>query len=243
MVITPTGAVGTVDVTVTTAGGISATSSADQFTYYVPAPTVTALSSTTGPTAGGTTVTITGTNLTGATAVTFGDVAAAIQSDTATKIVVVSPAGVAGTADVTVTTAGGTSATSSADQFTYYIPAPAVTVLSPTTGSTAGGTTVTITGTNRTAPGGGIRHALATIQSDTATQIVVMSPAGVAGTAESDGNHGWWHFRHLASRSVYLLRSGPHAYGHQSDKRGHRRRHDGHHHRHVSGRPHGGDVR
>ena len=63
---------GTVDVTVATDAGTSAASAADQFTYLVPALTVTAVDPTTGPTLGGTTVTITGTNLDGATAVMFG---------------------------------------------------------------------------------------------------------------------------------------------------------------------------
>ncbi|MGA2926247.1 MAG: hypothetical protein ABSG43_09680 [Solirubrobacteraceae bacterium] len=59
---------------------------------------------------------MTGTNLTGATAVRFGTTAA-------TNVTVLSPTGghgdpppASGTVDVTVTTAGGTSATSSADQ-------------------------------------------------------------------------------------------------------------------------------
>ncbi len=84
-----------------------------------PAPAVTAVGPTVGSTAGGSTVTITGTNLTGATAVDFGGTAATITSDTATQITATSPAGVAGTVDVTVTTPAGTSAKSSADQFTY----------------------------------------------------------------------------------------------------------------------------
>ena len=67
----------TVDVTVTTPGGTSATSPADQFTYTAAvAPTVTGLSPTSGPEAGGTLVTITGTGFTGATAVDFGTTAA-----------------------------------------------------------------------------------------------------------------------------------------------------------------------
>ena len=106
--------------TVTTAGGTSATGTADKFTYTAAAPTVTSLSPTTGSTAGGTTVTITGTNLANATAVTFGEVAVTtFQSDTATQIVLTAPAGAAGAVDVTVATASGTSATSSADRFTY----------------------------------------------------------------------------------------------------------------------------
>ena len=133
MATSPAGSAGTVDVTVITAGGSSAVSSADQFTYVAAAtaPTVTAMNPTSGSTAGGTTVTITGTNLAGATAVKFGGVAAAIQSDTSTQIVVTSPAGTAGTVDVMVTTANGTSAASSADRFTYAAP---VTATSATVG-------------------------------------------------------------------------------------------------------------
>ena len=64
---------GTVDVTVTTPGGTSAANPpGDQFTYNAAAPTVTAVSPNNGPEAGGTSVTITGTNLSGATAVHFG---------------------------------------------------------------------------------------------------------------------------------------------------------------------------
>ena len=65
---------------------------------------------TSGPTAGGTSVTINGANLSGATAVDFGTGnGATITSDTATQIIATSPSGT-GTVDVTVTTAGGTSA-------------------------------------------------------------------------------------------------------------------------------------
>ncbi len=139
---------GVVDVTVTTPGGTSATSSADQFTYVV-APAVTSLSPTSGPTNGGTLVTITGTNLTGATAVGFGTTSATnITVVSSTTITADSPAGT-GIVDFTVTTPGGRSATSSADQFTY-VAAPAVSDLSPTSGPLAGGTLVTITGTNFT---------------------------------------------------------------------------------------------
>ena len=115
--VSPAGT-GTVDVTVTTPGGKSATSSADQFTYIV-APAVTGVSPTSGPGAGGTLVTITGSGLTGATVVDFGTTAATnVTVVSNTEITADSPAGT-GTVDVTVTTLGGTSATSPADQFTY----------------------------------------------------------------------------------------------------------------------------
>lgn len=85
-----------------------------------PAPTVTSISPTSGPATGGTTVTITGTEFTGATAVKFGTASTSdftVHSDT--QITATSPAG-SGTVDVMVTTAGGTSATGVSDQFTYF---------------------------------------------------------------------------------------------------------------------------
>jgi autotransporter passenger strand-loop-strand repeat protein len=87
----------------------------------VAAPTVTKLDPSSGPATGGTTVTITGTNFTGATGVSFGGKAAqSFKVVSATKITASAPAGTAGqSADVTVTTAGGTSATSAADKFTF----------------------------------------------------------------------------------------------------------------------------
>ena len=129
-----------------TPGGKSATSTADHFTYIV-APVVTGVNPTAGPPAGGTMVTITGTGLSGATVVDFGTVAATnVTVINGTTITADSPAGT-GVVDVTVTTPGGTSATSAADQFTYTL-APVVTGVSPTAGPPAGGTFVTITGSN-----------------------------------------------------------------------------------------------
>ena len=99
------------------------------------------MSPTSGPAAGGTLVTITGTGFTGATAVDFGTTAAtSVTVVNDTTITADSPAGT-GTVDVTVTTPAGTSATSAADQFTYTaVAAPTVTGLSPTSGPAAGGT-------------------------------------------------------------------------------------------------------
>ncbi|HEY1989790.1 MAG TPA: fibronectin type III domain-containing protein [Acidimicrobiales bacterium] len=83
------------------------------------APSVTSINPATGPAAGGTSVTITGTNLTGATSVRFGATSAtSFTVGSATSVTAVAPAG-SGTVDVTVTTPVGTSATSAADQFTY----------------------------------------------------------------------------------------------------------------------------
>src|SRR5208283_3163082 len=171
------------DITVVTAGGTSASTSADHFTYES-APAVTGVSPASGPVLGGATVTITGTDLANATAVEFGNTAATITSDTATQIVATSPAGAAGTVDIIVVTAGGTSASTSADHFTY-VSALAVTGVSPASGPVLGGTTVTITGTGlASATAVEFGNTAATITNDTATQIVATSPAGAAGTVD-----------------------------------------------------------
>jgi hypothetical protein len=86
-------------------------------------PAVRCVSPNVGVEAGGTSVAITGINLTGATAVKFGSTnAASFTVNSATSITAVSPAGT-GAVDVTVTTPQGTSAAgSAADRFTYHHP-------------------------------------------------------------------------------------------------------------------------
>ena len=87
---------------------------------YVSMPTISGLSVSSGPVAGGTTVIITGTNLSGVGSVDFGPTAATSFTVTsATQITAVSPAGVAGAVNVRVTSWGGTSDVSLADEFTY----------------------------------------------------------------------------------------------------------------------------
>ena len=134
---------GTVDITVTTAGGTSATTASDQFTY-LPAPTVTSLSQVTGPQAGGGAVTIEGTGFTGATGVAFGTVTASYTVVSDTELTATIPPG-AGTVEVSVTTPGGVSADSGSSQYAY-LPVPAVASVSPSSGATSGGNSVTITG-------------------------------------------------------------------------------------------------
>ncbi len=146
----PAGKLGAVDVTATTAGGTTAKSTADKFTYTTPpAPTVTGVSPASGPSTGGTAVTITGTGLTGASAVNFGATNPAIffTVNSPTTITATAPSATVTTVDVTITTPGGTSTSSAADKFTYTVPpAPTVTGLSPASGPN--GTFVTITGTS-----------------------------------------------------------------------------------------------
>ena len=181
----PAGSAGTVNVTVTTPSGTSATGAANQFTYVTPVPTVTGLSPATDSTAGGASVAITGTNFTGATAVLFGSTpATSFTVNNATSITATAPAGSAGTVNVTVTTPAGTSATGAANQFTYTTPAPTVTGLSPASSTTAGGVSVAITGTNftgATAVAFGSTPATS-FTVNNATSITATAPAGSAGS-------------------------------------------------------------
>ena len=141
--VAPAGAVGTVDVTVTTAAGTSPTGPADRFTY-ASAPTVSKLSVKGGSALGATTVTITGANLNAASAVSFGaNPAASFHVNSPTSITAVSPPAIAGTVDVRVTTAVGESASSKRDRFAYT---PKIEGITPAGGSVEGGTIVTIDG-------------------------------------------------------------------------------------------------
>src|SRR5262249_7400647 len=126
-------------VIVVTPAGHSDPSPTAEFTV---GPAVQFIDPKSGPTAGGTTVTIRGLNLDGTTAVNFGttQVTTGIVGDArGTTVTVPSPPLAFGTYDVTVTTADGTSLTSKADQFTA---GPTVTGVS----SSSDGTHVTITG-------------------------------------------------------------------------------------------------
>jgi hypothetical protein len=110
------------------------------------APTVSKVSPPHGHAKAGTKVTITGTNLAGATAVRFGTTPGTkLTVVSASKLTVVTPKEKAGRVDVRITTPGGTSAVTKADRFTY-VGRPAVGGVSPGQGSHHGGERVTITG-------------------------------------------------------------------------------------------------
>jgi len=108
----------------------------------------------TGPSSGGTKVTITGANFTPDCMVDFGTIPVPQPSVTyvsSTELTAVSPAFV-GTVDIRVTNNFGTSAATPADQFTAPPPtsAPAVTAVTPASGPAEAGYTVTLTGTGFT---------------------------------------------------------------------------------------------
>jgi hypothetical protein len=112
---------GAVDITVTTPGGTSAISPADRYSYIAP-PVVTSIGPSKGSADGGTTVSITGTRLEGASRVEFGSTEATIIEDTQSSIKATAPAHPAGAVHITVTTTGGTSGKFSTDEYTYMGP-------------------------------------------------------------------------------------------------------------------------
>ena len=187
---TPAGTAGsTVDVVVSNTNGTATLSSS--YTYH-PVPTLTSVSPTSGTSLGGTSITLTGT---GFSANSPGTNSVTVDGNAATSVVVVSdtsitcdtPAGTAGaTVDVVVSNANGSATLSSS--YSYH-PAPAVTSVSPTSGTSLGGTSITITGSgfSNNSPGTNT----VTVDGNAATSVVVVSdtsitcdtPAGTAGAS------------------------------------------------------------
>ncbi|WP_433573544.1 IPT/TIG domain-containing protein [Streptomyces sp. CA-251247] len=147
-------------------------------------PTISTINPSQGPTTGGTTVTLTGTGMTGSTAVRFGTTnATSFTVVSATQISAVSPPRAAGAAAVIVVHPTGNS---NSVTFTYVVAqVPVVTGVAPSNGPASGGTSVTLTGTGftgaTTVTFAGVPATSFTVNS--ATQITAVTPAGSAGAA------------------------------------------------------------
>ncbi len=141
---------GPVNVTVTNPDSQTATLS-NGFTYQLPAPTVTKLTPISGPVTGATIVTITGANFVSGATVAFGQKSATnvtfVSKTTLTATAPASTNDAAGTVNVTVTNPDSETGTLS-NGYTYQLPPPTITKISPTVASANGGTVITITGTN-----------------------------------------------------------------------------------------------
>jgi hypothetical protein len=179
---TPPHTQGSVNVVVTNPDGQSATL-ASGFTFVALAPTVTSVSPTTGPTTGGTHITLTGTNFLSGATVTFGGAAAASAVvASATQITVNTPPHAQGNVNIVVTNPDGQSGTL-ASGFAFTGPAPILTSVSPTSGPTTGGTAVTLTGQNF-APGATVSFggaAATSVVAVSGTQITAHTPPHAQG--------------------------------------------------------------
>ncbi|WP_148112804.1 IPT/TIG domain-containing protein, partial [Actinoplanes sp. ATCC 53533] len=175
----PAGAAGARDVVVNATLG--STTLTGGYTYAAD-PAITSVSPTSGPAAGGNTVTINGTALAGATAVTIGGVACTIVTNTASVITCTAGTGTAGAEDVIVTTPGGDD--TETDGYTY-VTAPDISSLTVTSGPIAGGGTTIINGINLS----GVTELTiggnpCTLGTNTSTQVTCTIPAGTAGARD-----------------------------------------------------------
>ncbi len=150
-----------------------------------PPPSVSSVNPSTGPVAGGTSVTVNGSGFANNATVSFGGTAATnVQVTSGTAISCKTPAHGAGQVAVAVTNPDAQSGVL-ANGFTYQNPTPAITSLDPAGGSTAGGTVVTIHGTNfvsgATVTFGGTPATGVTFGAS--TSLTATAPAHAAGNA------------------------------------------------------------
>ncbi len=189
---TPPGTAGDVDVVVVNGDGQIAIAEG-AFTYVTgDVPTITSVNPLAGTEAGGTQLTISGTNFGEGDSLNVavgGQAATGVTVDSATQITVTTPPGTAGSVvDVVVTNGDGLVITA-AGAFTYVALDSVVTVagVSPSAGPEAGGTQLTISGANfvageylKVTVGGEVATGVTV---DSATQITATTPSGTAGAA------------------------------------------------------------
>ncbi|HEX3104506.1 MAG TPA: IPT/TIG domain-containing protein [Terriglobales bacterium] len=148
--VTPPHVAGPANVTVrNTAGDQGSLPNAFLYTSTPPStlPQLNVIVPNSGTPAGGDSVTISGSNLTGST-VTIGGTPATIVSRSSVSITATTPAGVAGSpVDVVVSTPKGSATLKSAFTYADPPPQPSVSAISPSSGSMNGGTPIVISGT------------------------------------------------------------------------------------------------
>jgi IPT/TIG domain/PKD domain len=184
----PAAGVYPVALTVFAANGTSLGAARTLVVGNAPRPTVTRVTPAKGPASGGTTVTITGTNFTAASAVLFGSTPATSFTVKSSKaILAITPAAAATTVDVKVTTPAGTSTASLADHFRFA--PPTITELTPSHGPTTGPTSVTVSGTGFALAAGATAFKLGTIpvtsvNCGSTTSCTIVVPAHKAGSLD-----------------------------------------------------------
>ncbi|HEV8471102.1 MAG TPA: IPT/TIG domain-containing protein, partial [Candidatus Limnocylindria bacterium] len=153
------------------------------FTYVAPGPTVSSVTPNSGPATGGTSVSVAGTGFQPGATVSFGGSALTVSTVTATSITGTTSAHAAALVNVVVTNPDSQSGTC-AGCFTYIgpPPPPTVTSVTPNSGSTSGGTAVTIGGTGfqagTTASFGGSALTVSTVSSTAITGTTTAHAAG-----------------------------------------------------------------
>lgn len=172
-----------------------------------PSLTVTSVTPSNGLIAGGTPITIQGTNFASGATVNVGSTAATgVAFVNSSTITANTPAGAVGTVSVTVTNPDGRTGTM-ANAFTYTSTAPTVAGVSPNNGLVAGGTSVTLTGVNyalgATVTVGGLAATSVTVVNS--TTITATTPAHAAGAADITVMNTDGQFGTLVAGFVYQL--------------------------------------
>jgi len=181
----PPHSAGTVDVQVTNSNGSDILY--DAFTYHN-APTISSVSPGSGPSSGGTSVTVTGSNFTtaSATSVRFGGtLATSVTMVNSTTVTCNTPAHSAGLVDVQVSNAYGNNTLNNGFSYTH---APTIASCNPGQGPMSGGTTVTITGAYFTSSpdtdvtfGGNMANGVTVLSS---TLLTCVTPSHGAGSVD-----------------------------------------------------------
>ena len=194
LAIAPAGSAGSVDVVVTNPDG-KASTLAKGFKYVTltgPAPEVTAVTPSSGPTTGGTVAAISGVGFLPGAQVWVGEkLAVQVVTSSEDLIVLTMPAGEPGVAAVTVVNPDGTFGTL-ADAFSYYLPGtvpsqpPLVGALFPSSGFVDGGDEVLISGSgfvaNSTVYFGAAPATVTKLQGS--SLLRVLTPPHTAGTVD-----------------------------------------------------------
>jgi hypothetical protein len=184
-----------------------------------PAPTVSGIVPAAGSSSGGTAVTISGTGFLSPASVAFPDLgtggaATSVVVVNANTITAVAPAHAAGLADVVVMNPDQQTATL---RTAYaYLPQPTVSSVSPNGGPPAGGTAVTIAGTNFVSPatvsfGGAAATGVAVANPTTITATTPAHAAGIVNvvvqtnTLTATLTNGYFYFAPPAAASFYTL--------------------------------------
>ena len=170
---TAAGSAGPQEVIVTDVGGPS---TAGPSYTYVAVPIVESITPTQGPTAGGTSVKIKGKGFVSPVTVKIGGAATAVAVVSEEEVTATTPATAAGTQEVVVTDAGGSSTLG--PSYTY-VAVPIVESVTPTQGPTAGGTAVKIKGKGFVSP--------ATVKiGSSATSVTVVSETEITATTAAN---------------------------------------------------------
>ena len=207
---------GKVSVQVTNADGMSS-SVAGAFTYTAPSLAVSSVTPNSGGTAGGTVVTITGSNFASGATVSFGGSAASgISFVSANQLKATTPPHASGSVSVAVINPDSTSAALPGG-FTFGTTSSSLTVssVSPASGPAAGGTKVTISGANfQTGVSitfGGLPAASVTLSNS--STIVAVAPQHSSGSAtvtitNTNGQSASWA-KNFTFHSIDLLWNAP----------------------------------